>query len=97
MIRTWNTEFRGKILIHAPLAKDNRVMYRLKFKNLPTGAIIGEARIVNIHEIVQNNDKLQHKLGLRKNRKYEFIFEDFKKFKNPIPQKGATRIWNLEL
>lgn len=53
--RTWNTNFRGKFLIHASLKIDKSVIQEMKYlrpeiilpERFQVGGIIGEAEIVN--------------------------------------------------
>lgn len=54
--RSWNTKYRGKILIHASLGKTGSIFassgwfkkYIPHFKELPFGAIIGSVNVVDV-------------------------------------------------
>jgi len=99
--RTWKTNFRGKILIHAGLGKDEKNVQRFKYLNIvfPYGAIIGEAQITDCIEVT---DELIDKLTNEDSEvykesgygaKYAFKIENIKKYANPIPCKGALSFW----
>ena len=48
-LRSWNTNFRGEFLIHAPIKIRKEDCKRLKIKTkLPTGVIIGKAEIYDV-------------------------------------------------
>ena len=48
-LRTWNTNFRGEFLIHAPIKIRTEDCKRLKItKQLKTGAIVGKAEIYEV-------------------------------------------------
>lgn len=93
--RSWKTNYRGKILIHAGLSTDNNMLKKLLGYNLEytKGAIIGEADLVdcilveekldgclrNINSIVYGNNHIGN---------YAWKLENIKKYDNPIYIKG---------
>lgn len=101
--RTWKTNYRGKILIHAGLSIDQK--YSNKFKNYNfnyiKGAIIGEAEIIDCILVDEEfNRKLQKEniliygndhIGI-----YALKLDNIKKYKNPIYIKGKLGLWNYE-
>ena len=104
--RTWNTKYRGDILIHAGLGIDKDALKRFKHLNLeyPTGCIIAKAKIsASIYvddEFVKNvgpTNPLVYKNIIDKNdwEGYGFKIENVKKIK-PIPIKGQLSLWNYE-
>jgi len=70
--RSWNTKFRGEFLIHAAAGKKYEYLYRLRsfyqflpekmlkqnFDDLPFGAIIGKAELVEVAPLDLYIDKL---------------------------------------
>mgnify|MGYP001600792634 FL=1 len=47
-LRKWNTKFRGTFLIHASKTPNWDAMREFGFKELPTGCIIGKARLSDV-------------------------------------------------
>ena len=68
--RSWKTNYRGKILIHAGLSKDKNNIKRFKDYNLDygQGEIIGEATITDCIKVDENGNKIR----VAKKSGYEF-------------------------
>jgi len=123
--RSWNTKHRGRILIHASAGKNatNRgiqldfqqefsTLQLPKYENLPFGAIIGSANLVDCFNTNDyRNARQEHisaYLGGDGISKMEECFGDFSKnhfgwllsdpvlFENPIPAKGKLGIWEFD-
>lgn len=101
--RTWKTNYRGKILIHAGLTFDEKNRERFKELNLDysKGEIIGEAEIIDCKLI----DEEFHKELLKENYlvykscrigEYAFCLKNVKKYKKGIPYKGKLGLWNYD-
>ena len=60
-LRKWNTKFRGEFLIHASKSVDNKAMKKFDFNNLPTGKIIGKARLVEVKKYGNEDEHLKDK------------------------------------
>ena len=102
--RSWKTNYRGKILIHAGLSIEKDMMKRFEEYNLDyiTGAIIGEAVITDCI-LVDNefNEKLRCINPLvyaRSNHveTYAWKLQNVKKYDKPIYIKGKLGLWNYE-
>lgn len=102
--RSWKTNYRGKILIHAGLSLEKDVQERFKDYNLDykLGYIIGEAEIVDcilvdekFNESLRNIDPIVYG---RSNHveNYAWKLENIKKYDNPIPCKGKLSLWDYE-
>lgn len=102
--RSWKTNYRGKILIHAGMSLEQDMLERFKDYNLKCskGAIIGEAFLV---DCILVDDKLNEKLrNIDKTvygksnhvETYAWKLENVKKYKNPIYIKGKLGLWNYE-
>ncbi len=95
-LRSWNTKYRGKLLIHASG----------KHSTLPTGAIIGSVELVDVKEYNNEKefaeDKDKHLAGTKwtlpfakRPFKYGFILRNPKRFEKPIPVKGRLGLWEF--
>ena len=105
--RTWNTKYRGDILIHAGKSVDKKAMERFKDYNLeyPTGCIIGKAKLVDsilvdktfIQSVVPKNP-LVYKNLIDDNdiKRYAFKLENVQKIKH-IYINGKLSLWNYEI
>ena len=99
--RSWKTNYRGKILIHAGLTMEKDISNKLNYNiEYIQGAIIGEAIITdcilvdeafnnelnNINKIVYGNT---NKIG-----KYAWKLENIVKYDKPVFIKGKLGLWN---
>ena len=99
--RSWKTNYRGKVLIHAGLSKENDIINKVQSYNLEyiNGAIIGEADIV---DCILVDKKFDHNLkqidsivyGNNHIGNYAWKLENIKKYENPIYVKGKLGLWN---
>ncbi len=102
-LRSWNTNFRGEFLIHAPSKIRKADCKRLKIKTkLPTGAIIGKAKIYDVKKYSSKeeirNDSNKHFASKNfYNRKYGFCLKNAKEFRVPIPYKGKLGFFDVSL
>ena len=102
-LRTWNTNFRGEFLIHAPLKIKTNDCNRLKISNKSiTGAIVGKA---TIYDVKKYNSKSEVKDDYYMhfasknffNRKYGFVLKNPKSFRVPIPYRGRLGFFEVNL
>lgn len=103
--RTWNTKFRGEVLIHAGKGIDKKAMKRYEHLNLnyPQGEIIAMATITDCIYVDRNlKYELQKKnpliyYGIIKEDSdwngYAFKLDKIKKI-NPIESNGQLGFWN---
>lgn len=99
--RSWKTNYRGKILIHAGLSMDkeyqkNFLNYNL---NYPQGSIIGEAELIDCILVDSKMDKQlrsENELVYGNNHigEYAWKLEKIILYKEPIPIKGKLGLWN---
>ena len=100
--RSWKTNYRGKILIHAGKGKEPHNLKRFNDYNLDYkfGYIIGEATITDCIEVTK---ELEEEL-LKKDSKvyavsehkrvYAWKLENIVKYEKIIPCKGKLGLWN---
>ena len=102
--RSWKTNYRGKILIHAGLTFDKKNKDRFLSYNLDygKGEIIGEAEIVDcikvnkeFHEFLLKKDYNVYKTS-GFDEVYAFKLTNIKKYDNRIRVKGKLNLWNYE-
>ena len=102
--RSWKTNFRGEVLIHAGKGIDKEAVERLKKYlpegELPLGKILGK---VNITDCVPMSEEFANMLSKENNdiytthsfsRNYGFKLEDVEVFDTPIDAKGQLVFWN---
>ena len=103
--RTWNTKYRGDILIHAGKEIDHEVMKKYahyKF-DYPTGCFIAKARLTEVITISEDfrkilkkdNEEIYNGVVNTKWQGYGFKLEDVKIIKQ-ITAKGQLGLWNYE-
>lgn len=106
--RSWKTNYRGEIFIHASgtkLAKEyltnEYVLSLITNLNLNFGNIICKANLIDcvyMDDNFLNKIKLnakEYNLGLYEKGRYAWIFENVEPI-YPIPVKGKLNIWNYE-
>ena len=101
--RSWKTNYRGRIYIHAGLGIDLDMLERFELYNLkyPSG-IIGEATLVDCIEVTEefNNELLKiNPIVYRKSnykQTYAWKLIDIKKYDAPLPVKGKLGLWNYD-
>ena len=102
--RTWRTNYRGKILIHASknLEKDNIVRFKEFDLVYKPGFIIGEAELVDCipvtteleNELIRKNELVY---GASKGRSgYAWKVTNIRTI-NPIEVKGKLGLWNYDI
>lgn len=103
--RTWNTNYRGKILIHAGLSTDKKVLIDMENYNLEylNGYILAEADIEDViivdkafKEYLKEKNYIVYKNIIDSEfNGYAFKLTNIKKI-TPIPAKGKLSLWNYE-
>jgi len=98
-LRKWNTRFRGEFLIHASKTIDRGSMEKFGFDDLPTGCIVGKAKLVDVkkYESDKKHRRDRH-LHLASERwgKYGFVLENIERV-DKIPCKGKLGFWELKV
>ncbi len=60
-LRKWNTKFRGDFLIHASKNPDIDAMKKFGFSELPTGCIVGKAKLIEVKKYENGFEHLRDK------------------------------------
>ena len=102
--RSWKTNYRGKILIHAGMNLEKKNIDKFKEYNLnyEKGAIIGEADLIDCilvtkefeNELFSINPIVYGKSDHK--RKYAWKLDNIVKYNEPIYIKGHLGLWNCE-
>ena len=103
--RSWKTNYRGKIYIHAGSGIDKDILNRFNKLNInyPFGAIIGEATLIDCVLVDEEFNKKLYDIDpliyfrTSYESKYAWKLENIIKYENPIPCKGHLGLWNAEL
>lgn len=107
--RSWETNYRGEIYIHAGLTKvpeqDERIKKLITFlpsKKFLYGHIIAKGKLVNciymdekFLETIENNP-IEKLCGHYEKGRYAWVIEDIQRLEHPILVKGKLGIWNYE-
>lgn len=102
--RSWKTNYRGKILIHAGTGIDKKELEKFKDLNLefPSKRILAE---VEIEDCLELNDELNKKIIVEKNISYGSKYRtgyawkltNSKKINYYKEVKGQLGLWNIDL
>lgn len=102
-LRSWNTSFRGELLIHAPLKIRKVDVKRLKIeKKFVTGAIIGKVQLYDVKKYNSTKEiKLDQKFHCStkkfQNKTFGFMLKNSKPLRIPIPWKGQLGIFDANI
>lgn len=101
--RSWKTNYRGKILIHAGLSLEKKESKNFEDYNLnyQCGNIIGEATITDCILVTKEFNKklldINNKVYKNNHENlYAWKLENIVKYENPIPIKGKLGLWNYK-
>ncbi len=99
--RNWKTNYRGKILIHAGLSKENIDKFSDYNLDISSGEIIGEAVITDCILVSKEFDDELRKINslVYENNHvglYAFKLENVKKYDKRIKIKGKLGLWNFD-
>ena len=102
--RSWKTNYRGKILIHAGMSMDKDMISRFKDYDLKymSGCIIGEADLVDCilvdKEFINNLREINPIVYAQSNHieTYAWKLENIRKYRNVVYIKGKLGLWNYE-
>lgn len=103
--RSWQTHYRGELLIHAGKSIDKEAMKRLEKylpENIPLGKIIGKVNLTNciktspefFQDIQKENKDIYSKSIFKE--EYAWQVELIEKFENPIEAKGHLSLWDYD-
>ena len=109
-IRTWVTNYRGLLLIHAGATLDRFGMVRFPMATIPMGAIIGSVKLVDIVRFTRrtwkewgdrhlDSGRLPLEMeppGVYRPSVYAWILEEPRQFPEPIPYKGALKLFRVD-
>lgn len=102
--RSWKTNYRGKILIHAGMSMDKDMISRFKDYDLKymSGCIIGEADLVDCilvdKEFINNLREINPIVYAQSNHieTYAWKLENIRKYRKVVYIKGKLGLWNYE-
>jgi len=102
--RTWKTNYRGKVLIHAGAGIEKKELDKFKELNLeyPSKRIIAEAEI---EECLELDNKLNDKIirennivyGSKRRTGYAWKLKNIKKINIDKEINGQLGLWNIDL
>ena len=104
--RSWQTKYRGDLLIHSGKGIDKEAMKRLaKYlpKELPYGKILGKVKLVDCIKmspefkelLLKENRDIYTKSSFQEN--YGWQVSDVEVFENPIDVKGHLSLWEYNM
>lgn len=104
--RSWQTKYRGDLLIHAGKGIDKKAMKRLEKylpKELPYGKILGKVKLVDCIKmspefkelLLKENRDIYTKSSFQEN--YGWQVSDIEVFENPIDVKGHLSLWEYNM
>ena len=104
--RSWQTKYRGDLLIHAEKGIDKEAMRRLAkyiLEDMPTGKILGKVTLVNCVKmspefkdiLLKENKDIYTDSSFKEN--YGWQLEDVEVFDEQIEAKGKLSLWEYDL
>ena len=104
--RSWQTKYRGELLIHAGKGIDKEAVERLKKyipEDMPLGKIIGKVKLVDCikmspefkEKLLKENKDIYKDSSFKEN--YGWQLTDIQKFDEPIEAKGKLSLWEYDM
>ena len=104
--RSWQTKYRGDLLIHAGKGIDKEAMKRLNRyipKDMPTGKILGKVKLVDCVKVspefkkmlLKENEDIYKDSSFKEN--YGWLLENVEVFDKPIEAKGKLNLWEYKI
>lgn len=99
--RTWKTNYRGKLYIHASKAYKKEIVNKFDNINLQLGEIVGEVILDDIIELTEENVKKIIKenpviyKNVTKDYKYAWVLKEPKRIE-PIKINGKLGLWEYK-
>ena len=104
--RSWQTKYRGDLLIHAGKGVDREAVSRIKkymTEELPKGKILGRVKLIDCikcdenfkNKCLQENKDVYSKSRFKENYAWQLEIEEV--YKEPIEAKGQLGLWNYEI
>ena len=107
--RSWKTNYRGKLYIHASATKipkeykrNKELMSLVNINNLNYGQIICSCELVDCIKMtdefindIRKNRKNEYITGIYDNGRYAWILKNIKPLDVPIKVKGKLNIWDF--
>lgn len=104
--RSWQTKYRGELLIHAGKGIDKEAMKRLKKyipEDMPLGKILGKVKLVDCirmspefkEMLLNENNEIYTKSSFQEN--YGWQVTDVEVFDVPIEAKGHLSLWEFDI
>ncbi len=101
-LRTWNTRFRGRFLIHASMTIDKYACkyFRIDPETLDKGAVVGAADLVGVKQYIDNTEfkkELKKHLAVKGYSIpiYGFIINNPIRFKEPRRMRGMLGFFEV--
>ncbi len=102
-LRSWNTNYRGEFLVHAPskIRIDDSKRLKIK-KKFVTGAIIGKAKIYDVKKYNSAKEiKLDQKFHFAskkfQNKTFGFLLKNAKPLRISVPWKGQLGFFDVNI
>ena len=104
--RSWQTKYRGDLLIHAGKGIDKEAIKRLEKylpEELPFGKILGKVTLVDCikmspefkERLLKENRDIYTKSSFQEN--YGWQMDDVQAFEEPIEAKGHLSLWEYNI
>ena len=104
--RSWQTKYRGELLIHAGKGIDKEAVKRLEKylpKDLPLGKILGKVTLVDCirmspefkEELLKENSDIYTKSSFKEN--FGWQLENIQVFDVPIDATGHLSLWEYDV
>lgn len=104
--RSWQTKYRGELLIHAGKGIDKEAVKRLEKyipEDMPLGKIIGKVKLVDCIKmspefkeiLLKENKDIYTDSSFKEN--YGWKLTDIQKFDKPIKAKGHLSLWEYDV
>jgi predicted transcriptional regulator len=100
-VRSWTTNYRGRLLIHSSKSPDEFTARQFRLGELPKGAIVGMVTLVDVRPLTAESWRaLESKhlnLGGPTPGLYAWMLTDAMAFKRPVPFRGRPGLFTATI
>jgi len=100
-IRSWSTDYRGCLFIHASKTLDDRAMKRFQIENPSVGALIGTVELIRVERFTESTwEELadEHlEIGPLSPSLYAWHMANPKPFAKPVPYRGDRGLFPITI
>lgn len=100
-VRSWVTDYRGPVFVHAAKARDDYAIQRFELGDLPSGCLIGTVELVDVELFDSSSwDRIADahlQIGPFRPGLYAWHLANPKPLPKPVPYRGGLGLFHISI